>query len=122
MVSPGPPPEALRTPDGAHGNLPHSLTRFVGRADEIAELSGLVTTERLVTLAGPAGSGKTRLALQVAAAVPLDLPDGRWLVELAGAADGELVPQLVVQGLGLRRAAASAVDDLVGTWRERRLL
>ena len=59
----------LRTLDELPGNLPVQRTSFIGRADEVKELAALVTNERLVTLTGPGGVGKSRLALQVAAEV-----------------------------------------------------
>ncbi|MGJ6968059.1 AfsR/SARP family transcriptional regulator [Streptosporangium sp. G11] len=62
-------------------NLPARLTSFVGRREELARLGELLGTARLVTLTGPGGVGKTRLAIETAAS--LDVPDGVWLVELA---------------------------------------
>jgi len=76
-------------------NLPVQVTTFVGRAGELAQVAGLVDPGRLVTLIGPGGSGKTRLAVQVAAELTGRFPDGQWLVELAALADPRLVaPQL----------------------------
>ncbi|MCK2213488.1 AAA family ATPase [Actinomadura sp. ATCC 31491] len=83
--------EALREPPAARrGNLPAPVTSFVGRAADVARLRALLSRRddggaRLVTLVGPGGAGKTRLALEAAAG--LDVPGGVWLVELA-AADG----------------------------------
>jgi len=76
-------------------NLPVQLTTFVGRAGELAQVAGLMDPGRLVTLIGPGGSGKTRLAVQVAAELAGRFPDGQWLVELAALADPRLVaPQV----------------------------
>jgi len=76
-------------------NLPVQVTTFVGRAGELAQLTGLLDPGRLVTLIGPGGSGKTRLAIQVAAELTGRFPDGLWLVELAALADPRLVaPQI----------------------------
>jgi hypothetical protein len=74
-------------------NLPLALTCFVER--EMEEANGLLGTERLLTLAGPGGSGKTRLALAVASGLAGRFEDGVWLVELAPLSDPDLVPQAV---------------------------
>ncbi len=73
----------LRTLDALPNNLPLQLTSFVGREAEMAEVKRLLAGTRLLTLTGPGGTGKTRLALQVAADRLDDYPDGVWLVELA---------------------------------------
>src|SRR5918911_639980 len=79
-------------PDALPHNLPLQLTSFVGRERELATVHGLLTQHRLVTLTGPGGTGKTRLAQQVAADLLPDYPQGVWLVELAALADPALVP------------------------------
>jgi predicted ATPase len=83
-------------------NLPSRLTSFVGREQEIAEVGALLEAHRLVTLVGAPGVGKTRLSLQVAAAVLDRFRDGVWLVELAPLADPALVPPAVADVLGVR--------------------
>ena len=75
----------------AHHNLPRPLTSLVGRQDALAALSEFVTRARLVTLTGPGGVGKTRLALAAAAARLADFPDGVWLVDLAPATGADRV-------------------------------
>jgi hypothetical protein len=85
----------LRTLAAVAGNLPVELTRFVGRESEIAELAGIVGSNRLVTLTGVGGGGKTRLALQVARRVVTEFPDGVWLVELAPLGDPAALPEFV---------------------------
>ena len=82
-------------------NLPEPLTTFVGRQRELAELQTLVAGNRLVTLTGTGGVGKTRLAMRAAAAVLNRYHDGVWWVELAALRDAGLVPQRVVSALGL---------------------
>ena len=82
-------------------NLPEPLTTFVGRQRELAELQTLVAGNRLVTLTGTGGVGKTRLAMRAAAAVLNRYHDGVWWVELAALRDAGLVPQRVVFALGL---------------------
>ena len=93
-----PPPRPL---DARPTNLPLQVTSFVGRERELAEVVRLLATERLVTLTGPGGTGKTRLALQAAAEVVDGHPDGVWLVELAALADPDLVPQAVAVAVGV---------------------
>ena len=85
-----------------------TLTSFVGRQDELAGVVGLLGRGRLVTLAGPGGVGKTRLATEVARRVADRFADGVWLVELAGVPDPGLVPAAVAQALDLPLPAAAA--------------
>jgi predicted ATPase/DNA-binding NarL/FixJ family response regulator len=83
-------------------NLPFQLTSLVGREREISEVEGLLAEARLLTLTGPGGSGKTRLALAVVSEVIEDYEDGSWLVELAPLSDPELVAQAVASALSVR--------------------
>jgi predicted ATPase/DNA-binding CsgD family transcriptional regulator len=96
-------------------NLPLQLTSFVGREREIADLRKLLTTEaRLVTLTGPGGSGKTRLALAVASGLVDEFEDGLWWVELASLSDPDLVPQTVASTSGVRETPGrSLIEALV---------
>ncbi|GAA1591967.1 hypothetical protein GCM10009678_87770 [Actinomadura kijaniata] len=82
-------------------NLPAETTRFVGRERDTAELAALLPAERLVTLTGVGGIGKTRLARQVAAGTLGAFEDGVWLVPLADVHDPALVPQAVAAVLGV---------------------
>jgi predicted ATPase len=82
-------------------NLPTTRTSFVGREREMLEIERRLATTRLLTLTGVGGSGKTRLAVEVARDLAGSYPDGAWLVELAPLTEGELVPQVVAQGLGV---------------------
>src|SRR6266704_628987 len=92
--------EAHRASKPKH-NLPYPLTSFVGREQEIAQLEELVTANRLVTLAGAGGAGKTRLAIEVASRLTDAFPDGVRLAELAALLDPRLLPQSVAQALAL---------------------
>jgi predicted ATPase/DNA-binding CsgD family transcriptional regulator len=84
------------------GNLPAELTSFIGRRHQIQEIKSVMTAARLVTLVGPGGVGKTRLALRTATDLKRGIPDGVWLVEFAGLRDADLVTKAVMTSLGLR--------------------
>jgi predicted ATPase/DNA-binding CsgD family transcriptional regulator len=95
--------------------LPAEVSAFVGRMDELAALAVLLRRGRHVTVTGPGGVGKTRLALRAAADAANRYADGTRLVDLSGLADAALLPVAVAQGLGLRgrdpRPARAAVLD-----------
>src|SRR5688572_33441076 len=80
-------PFPTQRPDRPLTNLPHALTRLLGRDQEIAAIDRALDYSRLVTLVGPGGVGKTRLALQVASARQASYPDGVWLVGRAALPD-----------------------------------
>jgi len=82
-------------------NLPAPLTSFVGREDALADATRLIETNRLVTLVGSGGIGKTRLAIRVARDLVEAYADGVWLVDLAPVADAALVPLTVAAALGV---------------------
>ncbi|MBW3588796.1 MAG: tetratricopeptide repeat protein [Actinobacteria bacterium] len=92
-------------------NLPIQLTSFVGREMELREVAKLLKANRLVTLTGSGGSGKTRLALQAAADVLEDHSDGVWFIDLAAISDPELVPSGIASELGLKAEGGSAVES-----------
>jgi hypothetical protein len=83
-------PQAHVAGPGLHGFVP-ALDSFVGRASEVAEVASLVRQSRLVTVTGPGGVGKTRLAAEVSGQVIQRFADGVWLVELAAAQDAASV-------------------------------
>jgi len=91
----------LRSLDVYPHNLPVELTSFIGRERELEQVRSLLRENRLVTLTGSGGAGKTRLALQVAAEVLGDFTDGAWHVDLAPITDAELLPIAVARALGL---------------------
>ena len=104
-------PAARQSPsaNSARG-LPAAVTSFVGRERDLAEVRVLLADGRLVTLVGPGGVGKTRLAAEVAAG--WQAPDGAWLAELAEITDPAEVPAAVCAALGLRPAAAELAAQL----------
>ena len=89
------------TAGGVHG-FPAMRTSFIGRAGPVRELAVLVEQYRLVTVTGPGGAGKTRLAGEVARQVAGRFADGAWLVELAPVQDPGQVPAVVAAALGVR--------------------
>jgi non-specific serine/threonine protein kinase len=105
-------------------NLPSQPTSFVGRAAELAELRSMLSGgARLITIAGPGGIGKSRLALQAAAEALDGDGDGVWLVELAPVADPELVARTVAAVLGVREEPGRPMlDTLADAIGDRRLL
>jgi predicted ATPase/DNA-binding XRE family transcriptional regulator len=104
------PPRALRT------NLHPPFTSFVGREREIAEVRRLLGSTRLLTLIGPGGMGKTRLALQAGSTLQDDFADGVWLVELSALADPTLVPHTVALALGIASASARPLDTVLADY------
>ena len=96
-----PPLRSLGNPQLRH-NLPEQWSSFIGRHSELAELDDLFTQHRLVTLVGPGGTGKTRLALQAIAERVDSVPDGVWLVELAPVNTSNNVGSAVADTLGVR--------------------
>src|SRR5438093_930526 len=114
---------APRSLDARPNNLPVQLTSFVGREAEIAAINTLLDAARLVTLTGPGGTGKTRLAVQVAAERLGRHGDGVFFVELAPATDPALVPSAVAAALHLREGADRPITETLNEWlRERDLL
>jgi predicted ATPase/serine/threonine protein kinase/Tfp pilus assembly protein PilF len=104
-------------------NLPAPLTSFVGRAREVADVVRLLESSRLVTIAGPGGIGKTRLALRVASEALGRFPDGVWFADLAPLSDPTLVALAVATAVGVQdRSSASYIDLLCQHARARRLM
>jgi predicted ATPase/DNA-binding CsgD family transcriptional regulator/DNA-binding XRE family transcriptional regulator len=97
---------------GMHG-FPAALTSFIGRGEPLLEVAGRLSDHRLVTVTGPGGAGKTRLAVQVARQVADRFADGAWLVELAQVVDSAQVAVVVAAALGVReQLGLSAVQAL----------
>jgi predicted ATPase/class 3 adenylate cyclase len=106
LLPPGQTPPAnlqLRTLNRVPNNFPAQVTSFVGRKDEVKNLMDLLRTRqsRLITLTGSGGTGKTRLAMQVAVDRLQDYPDGVWLVELAAVREASTVPSTIALELGI---------------------
>jgi predicted ATPase/tRNA A-37 threonylcarbamoyl transferase component Bud32 len=100
----------LAIPRGPN-NLPAALTSFIGRKREAAEIRRLLGQARLVTLAGPGGCGKTRLAIQVAKDLLVDTPGGTWLVDLAPLRDPTLVAQYIAAAAGVREESGRPIVE-----------
>jgi predicted ATPase/class 3 adenylate cyclase len=117
-----PPLASLDNPD-LPNNLPVQVTSFIGREKESAVVKRLLSTTRLLTLTGAGGCGKTRLALQAAADLLEEYPEGVWSVELAALADPALVPKTVAQALGMREEVGQPLlQTLTGQLKPKRLL
>ncbi|MFJ7126207.1 ATP-binding protein [Streptomyces sp. NPDC098101] len=105
------------------GRLPAERTGFVGRAEEVAAVSDAFDRAPLVTLVGPGGVGKSRVALRAADSLRPRFPDGVWLAELSALRDAELLPATLVAVLGLpEQPGSTPLDALVGHLRDRELL
>lgn len=115
---PGPSGPATGAPTS---NLPVPLTSFIGRQHKLVEVKRSLSMTRLLTLTGGGGSGKTRLALEVARHLTGSYPDGVWLAELAPISDATLVPRAVAAALGVReqpeRALSETLCDHLGAGR-----
>jgi predicted ATPase/DNA-binding CsgD family transcriptional regulator len=116
MAPPGMPQRRL-------GDLPAEVSGFVGRRDELARLTRQLRSARLVTVTGPGGVGKTRVALRAAARLSAEFGDGVFLAELAGLRDPGLLPHTVATSLGLpEQDARTQLSAVIEYLRDRRLL
>ncbi len=117
-----PPLQSLDNPGLKH-NLPQQVTNFVGREKEMAEIQSLLSRARLLSITGSGGSGKSRLALQVAVDELDGTGDGVWLVELAPLSDSNLVPQTVANALGVKEEQGKPlIQSLIEHLKSKRLL
>ncbi len=112
--------EPLRSLDEVPNNLPVMFTSFVGRETQVAALRTQLSGSRLVTLTGPGGSGKTRLAAQTAAQLAERWPDGVWWVDLSAVTDSAQIPETVAAAIGLLVESGDRL--LIGQLRTRRAL
>ncbi len=104
----------LRTLEGPWSNLPVQLTSFVGRKRELAEVAGLLRDHRLVTITGSGGAGKTRLALQVAADLLEDFPDGIRFVELAAVVDPQYIADEIAAAVDAQASPNTPLVETIG--------
>jgi predicted ATPase/class 3 adenylate cyclase/Flp pilus assembly protein TadD len=102
---------APRTAPGARHNLPRAISSFIGRDRDVAELAELLETARLVTLTGPGGCGKSRLAIEAASASLPVRPDGIWFVDLAPVSDRDLVLSVAAKAIGVQESPAASPDS-----------
>jgi predicted ATPase/class 3 adenylate cyclase len=111
----------LRALDTTPGNLRPATTSLIGRESEIAEISDAVRSHRSVTLTGVGGVGKTRLAVEVAARLADEFPDGVWFFELAAVTDPAAVPDAVAAVLGITQQPGKTVSASVAAALEGRV-
>ena len=113
----------LRSMGSFAGNLPQQLSSFIGRDQLLADVAELLRANRLVTLSGVGGVGKTRLALEVGAEMADEFPDGVWLVELAPVGDPSSVPAAIATALGITpQGDVELIDTVAEAVAGRRLL
>ena len=104
-------------------NLPVQLTSFIGREAQMADVRKLLAGDRLVNLTGAGGAGKTRLAVEIAARIGTNFPDGVHYVDLARVTHPDVVPVAVARGLGLPdQPGRSTVDSVIRSIEDRRML
>jgi predicted ATPase len=111
----------LRALDTTPGNLRPATTSLIGRESEVAEIEAALKAHRLVTLTGVGGVGKTRLALEVAAQLADEFPDGVWVFELATVTDPAAVPDAVAAVLGITQQPSKTVSESVASALEGRV-
>ncbi|HVR33642.1 MAG TPA: adenylate/guanylate cyclase domain-containing protein [Acidimicrobiia bacterium] len=112
----------LNSPTTATHNLPAELSSFVGRSQELADLDKLIRSNRLVTLTGEGGIGKTRLALRSASMLRGLFPDGIWAIELSSVTNEGGVSSHVAGSLGIRPAEGSLLEAITEHFRPLRTL
>jgi predicted ATPase/DNA-binding SARP family transcriptional activator len=108
---------------GREVHLPSRLSALVGRSAELERIGRLVRSSQLVTLVGPAGSGKTRLAIEVARAATSLAPDGLWFIDLAAVDDPAMVVDTVMSTIGIEQPLVGTIAAALGSYaRDRQIL
>jgi predicted ATPase/Tfp pilus assembly protein PilF len=113
LVIPGLPADfpPIKSLDALLNNVPIQLTSFIGREGELAELKELLQSTRLITLTGPGGSGKTRLAIQVAVEMIEHFRNGVFFVALAPLTDPKLIVSAIAQPLGIKESVGKSMSE-----------
>ena len=101
----------LHPPHRPKDNLPHPLTAFIGRQEEMEKITALISDHRLITLVGSGGIGKTELCLRLGKTLLDTFSDGVWLVELAPITDPAFIPHTIASALGMWESSASSIAD-----------
>ncbi len=109
-------PRPIRSLDSRPNNLPTQVTSFVGRTTELAETTARLGATRLLTLTGPGGTGKTRLSLQLAAAVAEQFPEGVFFVALEPIREPALVGTTIAAVLGIAEDTSAPIGQRLSTW------
>jgi len=103
-------------------SLPNPVTALLGRAAEVADIERLIADSRFVTITGPGGIGKTRLAIEIGRRLRSVFPDGVYLAEIAKIAEGELVWPTIAAGLHMRASGTGLAGQVIATLRDKHLL
>jgi predicted ATPase/class 3 adenylate cyclase len=109
--------------DSRPNNLPSQISTFIGREAELEQLGFLIADARLLTISGPGGIGKTRLALQLAASVVEQYADGAWFADLSTIRNPELIAQAIAAVLGIRELPSEPIEvTFIAHLRDKKLL